>query len=106
MKEVSSQNFAEVVENFMGVTVVDFWAPWCGPCRMITPILEGLDGEYKENDAIQFVKLNTDESPDLAAKFGIRGIPTVKVFKGGSEVDQQIGLVPADVLKDMIGRHL
>ncbi|MCK5808515.1 thioredoxin [bacterium] len=106
MKEVTNKNFSEVVENFNGITVVDFWAPWCGPCRMITPILEGLDGDYKENSAIQFVKLNTDESPELSAKFGIRGIPTVKVFKAGKEVDQQIGLVPADVLKDMIGKHL
>jgi len=72
-----------------GVTLVDFWAPWCGPCRMIAPILDELAGELKEKARI--VKINVDENPLVAGQFGVMSIPTLLLFKDGKKVDQKIG---------------
>jgi len=72
--------------------LVDFWAPWCGPCRMVAPIVEELAEEY--DGRVKFVKLNTDENPAIASRFGIRSIPTLLVFKGGQQVGQVIGFRP------------
>jgi thioredoxin 1 len=80
--------------------VVDFWAPWCGPCQMIAPALEELATEY--GDKVKFAKLNTDENRDTAVKYGIMGIPTIKVFKGGEEVGSMSGAAPKDYLKEFI----
>jgi len=83
-----------------GVTVVDFWAPWCGPCRMVAPILDELSTEYSGRAKI--CKVNTDEEQDLAVKFGIRSIPTILFFKDGKVVDQMIGASPKAVFAQKI----
>jgi len=79
------------------VVMVDFWATWCAPCRMIAPIVEELAKEYEGK--AKFVKVNTDENPDLASKYQIRGIPTLMFFKNGEMVEQVIGAVPKTHLK-------
>ena len=84
--------------------VVDFWAPWCGPCQMIAPALEELATEYGEK--VRFAKLNTDENRDTAVKYGIMGIPTIKVFKGGDEVGSMSGAAPKDYLKEFIDKSI
>ena len=81
----------DVVTNDIPV-LVDFWAPWCGPCRMVAPIVEELSDEY--DGKVKFVKLNTDENPQIAGKYGIRSIPTLLVFKGGEPVSQIVGFRP------------
>jgi len=88
--ELTKDNFDEVVSN--GVSLVDFWAPWCGPCRMIAPVIEELAADYEGKAVV--AKVNTDEAPEVAGQFGIRSIPTVLFFKNGELVDQMIGAAP------------
>ncbi|MCK9494229.1 MAG: thioredoxin [Dehalococcoidia bacterium] len=80
--------------------LVDFWAPWCGPCRMVAPVVEELSNEY--DGKVKFVKLNTDDNPKIASQFGIRSIPTLLVFKGGEVADQVVGFRP----KSELAKHL
>jgi thioredoxin 1 len=87
---------ADVLKNDSPV-LVDFWAPWCGPCRMVAPIVEELAGEYEGR--VKFVKLNTDENPKIASQFGIRSIPTLLVFQGGEVVGQIVGFRPKSDLQ-------
>jgi thioredoxin 1 len=90
--EVNDNNFDEVVLKSDRPVVVDFWAEWCGPCRMIAPIIEEISREYSEKAVV--VKCDVDNSPSVAAKFGIRNIPTVLFFKDGKVADKQVGAVP------------
>jgi thioredoxin 1 len=90
---------AEVVKSAIPV-VADFWAEWCGPCRMIAPVLKELARDYK--DRLKVAKINVDEEPDLASRFGIQSIPTLLFFKGGEMVRQQIGAVPRAVLEKIV----
>ncbi|WP_456480122.1 thioredoxin [Nautilia sp.] len=98
--ELNAQNFADTVKN-NNVVVVDFWAPWCGPCRMIAPIIEELAEEYKEKGVV-VGKVNTDEAPEIAGQFGIRSIPTVIFFKNGEAVDAMIGAAPKQMYVEKI----
>ncbi len=97
---VTDQEFqAKVLESTTPV-VVDFWAPWCGPCKMIAPVLEEIARE--QGDKLMVAKINTDENPDWAMKYGVMGIPTLLFIKGGKEVGRHVGMAPAPALKSKI----
>jgi len=101
--EITDANFNEILNTDKPV-LVDFWAEWCGPCKMIGPIVKQLAEEYEGKAVIG--KVNVDENPNTAAQFGIRSIPTLLVFKGGEIVDKQIGAVPKAVLAGKLDAQL
>lgn len=101
---VTDQDFDERVIKGTGLILVDFWAEWCGPCRMVAPILEELAVEYEGQ--ITVTKLNVDENRETAARFGIRSIPTILLFKDGSQVEQIIGALPKSTIKAKVQQHL
>lgn len=100
LNEVTDQSFDKEVAQAQGKVLVDFWAPWCGPCRMQTPILEKLAASGAVNAKI--VKLNTDENPEVARKFGIVSIPTLILFENGTEKERYVGVQPEAVLKSKL----
>lgn len=101
--EITDSNFEEILKSDKPV-LVDFWAEWCGPCKMIGPLVDELAGEYEGKAVIG--KVNVDENPNVSAKFGIRSIPTLLVFKDGEVVDKQIGAVPKKALSDKLDAQL
>lgn len=97
VKEFNDNNFDEEVLSSNLPVVVDLWAPWCGPCKMLTPIIEDLAKDY--NGKAKIGKINIDDSPDVASKYGINSIPTILFIKNGEIVEKQVGLLAKDPLK-------
>jgi thioredoxin 1 len=101
--ELTDANFEEIIKTDKPV-LVDFWAEWCGPCKMIGPVVEELAGEYEGKAIIG--KLDVDANAEISAKYGIRSIPTLLVFKNGEIVEKQVGAVPKSVLAQKLDTHL
>jgi thioredoxin 1 len=95
--EVNEQNFASEIEQSDKPAMVDFWAPWCGPCRMMHPVIEGLANDYSDKAVI--ARCNVDDNQALAQRFGVTAIPTIIVFKGGQQVGSMIGVTSAEDIK-------
>ncbi|MBL4715487.1 MAG: thioredoxin [Bacteroidia bacterium] len=102
--EFTDANFEELVEKSDKPAIVDFWAEWCGPCRMVGPLVEELADEYEGQAVIG--KLNVDRAPQVSQKYGIRNIPTVLFFKNGEVVDKQVGAVPKSELEKKLKAQL
>ena len=102
--EITDSNFEEVVLKADKPVLVDFWAEWCGPCRMVGPVVEELASEYDGKAVIG--KVDVDNNPEVSLKFGIRNIPALLFFKNGEIVDKQIGAVPKSVLAEKLDKQL
>ena len=101
---VSDDNFEQEVIKSERPVLVDFWAPWCGPCRAIGPVVEDLAEVYK--DRVKVAKLNIDENPKTATVYGVMSIPTIVLFKNGNALDKVVGLVPKDRLEELVKKAL
>lgn len=97
----TDQNFSS--ETSEGLVLVDFWAPWCGPCKMIAPVLEELDADM--SDKVKIVKVDVDENQETASNFGIMSIPTLVLFKDGQPVDKVVGFNPKEALVELVNKH-
>ena len=104
VKQVSDSDFDKVVVQGGKPAFVDFWAPWCGPCRIIGPFVEELAPSYQDKAII--AKLNVDDNPEVAQRYGVTSIPTVMMFKGGKLVDRAVGAMPKGELQKFIERNL
>ena len=104
IKHVTDATFdADVLKSDKPV-LVDYWAEWCGPCKMIAPILDDLSKDY--GDRLQIAKMNVDENQEVPAKYGIRGIPTLMIFKGGQLLETKVGALPKAQLAAFVDKHL
>ena len=101
---VTDNNFEQEVLNTQGPVLVDFWAAWCGPCRAVAPILEELAGDYEGQLSVR--KLNVDENPDTATRYGVRSIPTLMLFKDGELKETTVGVQPKAQLASLVDRHV
>jgi len=101
---ISGPEFESQVEQGTGLTLVDFYADWCGPCKMITPVLEELAENYEGQ--VNIVKINADSEAEVLAKYGVRGLPTIMMFKDGESVDVSVGAQPYSALKAFIEKQL
>ena len=101
---VTDVSFEQDVLKSEKLVLVDFWAPWCGPCRMVAPIVDEIAKEF--DGKIKVFKLNTDENPNVASQYGIRSIPTLMLFRRGEKVDTIVGAVPKSTLEKTIEKHL
>lgn len=101
---VTDESFkGDVLDSDLPV-LVDFWAPWCGPCRMVAPVVEDIAQQYEGK--VKVVKLNTDENPSTASQYGIRSIPTLMIFKDGQRVDMVVGAVPKTTLANTLEKYI
>jgi len=105
VRTVTDQNFTDQIVDAEGLAIVDFWATWCGPCRMVAPIVEQLASEYEEQ-GLRVGKLDVDQNPETASQYGIRSIPTILFFKQGEIVDRVVGAVPKAQLELKVKQHL
>lgn len=101
--EVTDQNFTDEIESSRGLAMVDFWAEWCGPCRMVSPVVEELAKEYA--DTLKVGKLDVDANPETAQRFNVRSIPSILFFKDGELVDAVVGALPKSSLEQKIRQH-
>tara|TARA_Y100000996_G_C22420099_1_gene601057 strand:+ start:337 stop:657 length:321 start_codon:yes stop_codon:yes gene_type:complete len=101
---ITDNNFEEEINNSQLPILIDFWAEWCGPCKQIGPILEEIGNSKK--DKLKIFKLNVDENPLTAQKFGVRGIPTLMLFKNGKVVDTKVGSLPKNMLESWLDPNL
>lgn len=101
---VTDDSFKQAVLESELPVLVDFWAPWCGPCRMVAPVVDEIAEQY--DGQVKVVKLNTDENPSVASQYGIRSIPTLMIFKGGQRVDMVVGAVPKTTLANTLEKYL
>ncbi|WP_218081335.1 thioredoxin [Anthocerotibacter panamensis] len=101
---VSDSTFEQEVLGSDIPVLVDFWAPWCGPCRMVAPVVDEIAEQY--SGRVKVVKVNTDDNPEVASTYGIQSIPTLMVFKGGTKVDKVVGAVPRATLASTLEKHL
>lgn len=104
IQQLKDQDFNDTIRNAKGPVLVDFWAEWCGPCKMMNPVLESLAGELDGSVAI--AKLNVDESPDIAQRYSVRGIPTLMLFNNGELVAQRTGAASQQQVKAFIEQSL
>ncbi|MEW5979124.1 MAG: thioredoxin [Acidobacteriota bacterium] len=102
--EFTDGNFDQEVLKAEKPVLVDFWAPWCAPCRMVGPIIEELAGSYA--DKVKVGKLNTDDNPNIASRYGIMSIPTILLVKNGEVVDRRVGAVPKKEFEKMLNAHV
>lgn len=102
---ITDDTFNDEVESSSELTMVDFWATWCGPCRMVAPVVEELATEYGEK-GLKVGKVDVDANPGTAARFGVRSIPTILFFKGGEVVDRVVGAMPKNAFAEKIDQHL
>jgi thioredoxin 1 len=102
--DVSQSNFEQQVLQNSQPVLVDFWAPWCGPCKMLGPVVEKIAAA--QSDKAKFVKLNTDDNPSLASQYQVSGIPCLILFKDGQPVDRIVGYVPENVISSMLAKHV
>jgi thioredoxin 1 len=98
---VTDQNFEDEIGGSAGVAMVDFWATWCGPCRIVAPVVEQLADEYGEQ-GLRVGKLDVDENPQTAARYGVRSIPTILFFKDGQLVDRLVGAMPKPYFEEKV----
>jgi thioredoxin 1 len=103
-EQVTDSSFKQEVLDSDVPVLVDFWAPWCGPCRMVAPVVDEISEQYKGQ--IKVVKVNTDENPQVASQYGIRSIPTLMIFKDGQKVDMVVGAVPKSTLASTLEKYL
>jgi len=101
---LTEDTFDETIKNAKGPVLVDFWAAWCGPCKTIAPYLDQIAGEMEGQATV--AKVNVDENGDLSARFGVRSIPTLLVFKDGRVVDQTVGALPKELIKSFVAKHV
>ncbi len=101
---VTDETFEQEVIQSNVPVLVDFWAPWCGPCRMVAPVVEDVATQFEGQ--VKVVKLDTDQNPNVASQYGIRSIPTLMIFKGGQKVDMVVGAVPKSTIASTLEKYL
>ncbi len=105
-QEVTDQNFKQEVLEGDNIVLVDFWAPWCGPCKMQGPIVEELSNDFANEAKVKVMKMNVDENPEVSQQYSILSIPTLKIFKGGEIVADMVGLQSKETLASQIKKQL